>query len=403
MAELDLEAFEMPNLAAPEVPGPETPSVEVPESPNAKVSKPEVPKPKVSKPKPETPKPKTPKPETPKPKAPKSSGLDLEAFEMPTLTAPDGPAGPEIPSIAAPEASKAPSVDEPKSSGLDFGSLEIPSLDMSDVVGLEEPNTEKEASSSLNIPDVSVGLDIDAHSSAALPPTPGIFDSPSKTPGAAARSAWDKVVQRRAEAEESDEGEPEAFWEDSENLTREIELVPSAKHAWGLLVQKAESVAKKEEESDGKQVDRPSAEERAQPTRSSHVWDTFTRAQVGEGEDDASHSVPERETAQSRPSSHMWDVFIQNKEQRGEGSASDPRQEPRTRKKSEEKNEGWWKAVHVDPRAEAAERFEEGLSLVRQGRREEALKAWEKAVQLAPDDRRYQGNLRLLQKAMEKK
>jgi serine/threonine protein kinase len=61
----------------------------------------------------------------------------------------------------------------------------------------------------------------------------------------------------------------------------------------------------------------------------------------------------------------------------------------------------WRKAT--DEQDLAALAFDEGLALIRQGDRESALAAWERAVALAPDNRRYQGNLRLLRKALEEK
>jgi hypothetical protein len=54
--------------------------------------------------------------------------------------------------------------------------------------------------------------------------------------------------------------------------------------------------------------------------------------------------------------------------------------------------------VDEEQAAEAARLFEEGLSLMRKGRKEAALERWEEAVRLAPDNRTYQLNLKRLTK-----
>ncbi|MFW5741338.1 MAG: hypothetical protein ACOC1F_13340, partial [Myxococcota bacterium] len=53
-----------------------------------------------------------------------------------------------------------------------------------------------------------------------------------------------------------------------------------------------------------------------------------------------------------------------------------------------------------DSESLAAQRFDEGLDLVRAGEHEHALRAWQEAAALTPSNRLYQSNLRILRRRL---
>jgi serine/threonine protein kinase len=61
-----------------------------------------------------------------------------------------------------------------------------------------------------------------------------------------------------------------------------------------------------------------------------------------------------------------------------------------------------WKRVEQTPEQIAARHFDEGLALLRKGDRPAALAEWERAVELAPDNRVYQSNLKRLRQHLGK-
>jgi serine/threonine protein kinase len=219
---------------------------------------------------------------------------------------------------------------------------------------------------------------------APSPPSSSVnaFDTPKRIKAGGVRATlWDTLVQRaQEESEPSREAEAEAPSArailDEESSTQDLKSDTSATHAWDLLVQRAVQ-----------------AEEDALAEAEGLV-----EAEAPPGKDAS------EENKGRSPSSSGWDAYIQRLQdvQPPEPVAQSP--EPPTDEPAWTKHEpsgkvfGRWQRL-TDAEAEAATRFDEGLALIREGRKQEALEAWERAVQLAPDNRRYSGNLRLLRKA----
>lgn len=144
----------------------------------------------------------------------------------------------------------------------------------------------------------------------------------------------------------------------------------------------------------------------------SHAWDAIVHRVNTEmtqeemereresGHVDSTHD--ESPLAPAEPHLHMWDAFIRKRVSADDelsstsiwGSA--PKRETSTRPI---RDDDPWSGSRTDPHVEAAAKFDEGLVLIRDGYKAEALRAWEQAVELWPDNKKYQGNLRLLRKA----
>jgi serine/threonine protein kinase len=173
------------------------------------------------------------------------------------------------------------------------------------------------------------------------------------------------------------------------------EKVRSANHAWDLLVQRAEEADQEREEPPPLRESPPDSRDRGRLFESG-----ASRREERERRD--SPPPPRRNV-------HMWDAFMQNRDDRSEEEeeeevpAEEERAFPWGRGRDEgrrQTGDGPWNARKQEPTNEAANLFDRGLSLVRDGEREAALRAWERAVELDPDNRRYQSNLRLLKKAL---
>ena len=125
---------------------------------------------------------------------------------------------------------------------------------------------------------------------------------------------------------------------------------------------------------------------------SDHPWHQVTRHASSPGIGDSSA------TGQR---GHMWDAFIRSRPSPGIGE-SEGRQGSSTAETAGEqvRAEPPWRPPQSAEHSEAAAKFDEGLALIRAGQREQALECWEQSVALDPDNRRYQGNLRLLRKTL---
>ena len=96
---------------------------------------------------------------------------------------------------------------------------------------------------------------------------------------------------------------------------------------------------------------------------------------------------------------HGWDVFLRSSSTKTDVKKSGaPADWGHGKGRKSDEEQAWW-GSSTEPRAEAAAKFDEGLALIRDGQKAEALAAWERAVELNPENRRYQSNLRLLRKA----
>jgi serine/threonine protein kinase len=174
--------------------------------------------------------------------------------------------------------------------------------------------------------------------------------------------AWDRLVERAAVdvAQTGPEG-AEAKGEENapENLREQAaEQRDTARQGWDALVQRLNvETDKTEAPAVGDEAPEP-ARPGGEVTRHLHAWDAVMKSQ------------------QPEPPPFK-------------ASASAPPPPPR---------KGWHK--YVEPEFEAAKRFDEGLALMKTGDREGALRAWEDAVGLCPDNKKYLSNLRLLRRAL---
>jgi serine/threonine protein kinase len=107
----------------------------------------------------------------------------------------------------------------------------------------------------------------------------------------------------------------------------------------------------------------------SQSSRTSSAW----------GSDDDKESAP---ALKARSSGADWGIFVEKK------SAVE---EPPKEEISEEGRQ----------RREAAELFDEGLVSMRKGDLDDAHRCWQQAIELAPENRTYQSNLKMLKKRME--
>ncbi len=88
------------------------------------------------------------------------------------------------------------------------------------------------------------------------------------------------------------------------------------------------------------------------------------------------------------PSDHVWDTLVNRARKAAETSD----------KKIDERHRDMTTGV---AQFEANAKFDEGLRLIRIGRKAEALEVWERALELDPENRRYQSNIRRLRKLIE--
>jgi eukaryotic-like serine/threonine-protein kinase len=253
-------------------------------------------------------------------------------------------------------------------------------------------------------------------------PTPSVPAPPVALPAAPA-SEGPSTGESRRDLEAPGEAKreaPSAAQDESPRASSALWVSkPSKRAAWDAVVERTKIIdvdADADAEVDkafikaaSKNLDLPDAAvERAQREASKHAWDAVvTRAHEVEVEantssrDRVEDETPSPSVTRDHEKLHMWDAFIKSRvdareTEEDEAGESSPLFEPPRREK---RGTSWWTG-RGDQQAQAAASFDEGLELVRKGRREEALLAWEKAVALDPENRRYQGNLRMLRKSI---
>ncbi len=199
---------------------------------------------------------------------------------------------------------------------------------------------------------------------------------------------------------------------------------------WDVLISRSRTPSSKpglegeEAAPDSRAADLAEAEP-IEPPVSSHAWDmlmTRTRASAPPGllppfEDlkiaEEEPPDPDPEPQEPSPSEdepagshHMWDAVLSR------GARTTDSDEPSARKartpvaglgRAESSADAFSgkRRLSVSAEAQASAAFDEGLALMREGDREGACRAWERAVEFNPDERRYRSNLKMLKKKIE--